>query len=728
MKTTLLFTSFLRFAALCGAAVLALAAPSSRAADPGVPPTIYNFNVFGMASINRGETATLNWSISDATSVSISPDVGDVTGTWQVTVAPQVTTTYVLTASNSAGTVTRTRTITVIALPQIAAFTASAATVEAGAPATLSWNVAEATSVSIAPGIGAVTGTSVTVHPTKSTTYTLTATNASGSVTKTVTVQVPEPPAVVHSLTASPAVAYPGQPVTLTWEVTGTESLWMSADNGGDPGSMNFKRSTVVHPQVSTRYVISAWSPVNGSVAKAVHVEVSLPPPPTIGSFTATPATMPKGSTTTLAWTTAGATEVSIAADLGTSPGVVTGNSLAVSPTATTTYTLTAKNITATVTATLTVTVLQPPTIQSFAAVPASITLGESTQLQWAVTGATGVSISANLGASPGVVTGNSVTVSPTGTTLYTLTANGPGGTITQTIPVNVSTPVPLPVIASFTASPETISSGSSTLSWSVTGATSLSIMANVGGNPGIVTGTSYAVSPTQTTIYTLSATNATGTVTKTKTVTVTSPGSGVVIHSFTATPNSVTPGQPVLLQWVVSGTSSLWMSADNGGDPGSMNGKTSHVVHPLVTTRYAISAWDPQQGTVGKSVIVTVVPAPPPPAIAAVEEATIVVAAEGMPEGAVDAALVVLEDGVTVATVASRTGGMIEGAFNLTMPASVTRCLVSNLPADAGYTVTAAAVEGGVRVNFAPGGALLTSAEGRLAVEVSAGGVVAMQ
>ena len=76
------------------------------------------------------------------------------------------------------------------------------------------------------------------------------------------------------------------------------------------------------------------------------------------------------------------------------------------------------------------------------------------------------------------------------------------------------------PVISSFTASPSVIAPGqSSTLSWSVSGATSLSISPGVGP----VTGTSVSVSPATTTEYTLTASNAAGTATARTTVTVTS-------------------------------------------------------------------------------------------------------------------------------------------------------------------------------------------------------------
>jgi hypothetical protein len=77
-----------------------------------------------------------------------------------------------------------------------------------------------------------------------------------------------------------------------------------------------------------------------------------------------------------------------------------------------------------------------------------------------------------------------------------------------------------VPTISSFTASPASISpfdgGGSATLSWSVASASSLSIS-----GLGAVIGNSVQVSPSQTTTYTLTASNAQGSVTAQTTVTV---------------------------------------------------------------------------------------------------------------------------------------------------------------------------------------------------------------
>ena len=74
--------------------------------------------------------------------------------------------------------------------PVIDSFAATPSSIEAGGSATLSWSVTGATSLSIEPGVGAVTGTTFTVRPTTTTTYTLIAGNAVGTSQATATVTI----------------------------------------------------------------------------------------------------------------------------------------------------------------------------------------------------------------------------------------------------------------------------------------------------------------------------------------------------------------------------------------------------------------------------------------------------------------------------------------------------------------------------------------------------------
>lgn len=80
----------------------------------------------------------------------------------------------------------------------------------------------------------------------------------------------------------------------------------------------------------------------------------------------------------------------------------------------------------------------------SFSVSATSITSGQSVTLTWSTTNATTASIDQGIGA---VATSSTKVVSPTATTIYTLTATGAGGTVTQSVTVTVlgTTPVTPP-------------------------------------------------------------------------------------------------------------------------------------------------------------------------------------------------------------------------------------------------------------------------------------------
>lgn len=99
----------------------------------------------------------------------------------------------------------------------------------------------------------------------------------------------------------------------------------------------------------------------------------------------------------------------------------------------------------------------------------------------------------------------------------------------------------PAPVISSFTASPASVQLGTpSTLSWSVSDATSLTI----DGGVGPVTGSNKVVTPGATTTYTLSATGSGGSVTRAVTVTVTAPATVLDVACSGASCGAVSASQ----------------------------------------------------------------------------------------------------------------------------------------------------------------------------------------
>src|SRR5207302_2434460 len=115
---------------------------------------------------------------------------------------------------------------------------------------------------------------------------------------------------------------------------------------------------------------------------------------PAIVRFEATPTNILSGESSTLSWATTGATRVSIS---GVGDNLPSNGSRVVSPTQTTTYTLTAVGSggsTVTAPVTVTVTTGQSSRILQFSLNPTTINVGGSSQLCWQVENATTVSIS----------------------------------------------------------------------------------------------------------------------------------------------------------------------------------------------------------------------------------------------------------------------------------------------------------------------------------------------
>lgn len=155
-------------------------------------PTINTFST-SASTIPAGSFADLSWQVSNASSVSIS-GIGGVGASGSTRVWPGATTTYTLTATSSAGSVSSSVVVNVVQAPVFRSVNASPASMQPGQAARLSWQVDNANSYQLDQGIGAVPGTWAWVWPGSSTTFTLTATNTvngvsvSRSTTVTVTV------------------------------------------------------------------------------------------------------------------------------------------------------------------------------------------------------------------------------------------------------------------------------------------------------------------------------------------------------------------------------------------------------------------------------------------------------------------------------------------------------------------------------------------------------------
>jgi 3D (Asp-Asp-Asp) domain-containing protein len=258
-------------------------------------PIVINFDV-NPAVINSGASAALIWSVSNANAVSIDQGIGGEPLTGNKLVSPTDTTTYTLTASGPAGTVTKSVVLSVNA-PIVAVFNIDPNIIAVGSLATLHWDVTGATSVSIDQGIGDVplVGSKV-VYPYYTTAYTLTASSSCCSVSKAAVLTVGNyypyqlpfgypyglPPTypyrygypyihgpIIDIFNISPSTSPAGYTVILSWHVTGANTVIISGI-----GMVPSSGSVSVSPGTTTTYVLTAindFASTTGSVTVQVQ-------------------------------------------------------------------------------------------------------------------------------------------------------------------------------------------------------------------------------------------------------------------------------------------------------------------------------------------------------------------------------------------------------------------------------------------------------------------------
>lgn len=314
-------------------------------------PTITSF-VAASPTINLGESTTLTGVFAGGAGVITPGNLAATSGT-AVTVSPTSTTQYTLTVTNGAGTtITSTVTVTVIIPPPtITSFVASSPTITQGNSTMLTGVFAGGTGV-ISPGnISVTSGAAVSVSPASTTKYTLTVTNsAMVSITASVTVTVNPPPPSITSFVAGSPTIEAGQSDTLTAVFVGGTAVIT-------PGNITATSGTAVtvSPAATQTYTLTL-TPTGGGANLTAQTTITVNPAPSITSFTAVPATITSGQSSTLTGVFANGTGVITG---GASPIDATSNTgVSVSPTTTTTYTLTVTPpIGNAITATATVTV-----------------------------------------------------------------------------------------------------------------------------------------------------------------------------------------------------------------------------------------------------------------------------------------------------------------------------------------------------------------------------------
>jgi hypothetical protein len=145
------------------------------------------------STIDQGQSSTLNWSSTDASSCTVSGGwIGSRVTTGSEVVSPAVTTSYNINCIGDGGSASASVTVTVNEPPAVIQptlnLTASPSSVSRGSTITLNWSSTDASSCSASgdwSGLKATTG-SASIVINGSLTFTLTCTGDAGSVSGSV--------------------------------------------------------------------------------------------------------------------------------------------------------------------------------------------------------------------------------------------------------------------------------------------------------------------------------------------------------------------------------------------------------------------------------------------------------------------------------------------------------------------------------------------------------------
>ncbi len=259
----------------------------------------------------------------------------------------------------------------------------------------------------------------------------------------------------------------------------------------------------------------------------------SAQPAPVI-AFSTSATTITVGQQAVLQWTTTGASTVTISPPISSTPLPLSSEGFLIQPTVTTSYMLTATGAGGTSTASVSINVAPQNTlvINNFTAMPATVSAGQVTTLNWATSNATSLSISPVIPIAeetgPLPLSG-SAPVTPTQTTTYTITATGANNSTTiATVQVTVTS-----MTLGLSASPASVSPGqTATLSWQTGGGVNhLTIDNGIGDVSSQLPNGSVTVQPNTSTTYTATASGAGGSIQQSATVSVQAATTGTLKH-----------------------------------------------------------------------------------------------------------------------------------------------------------------------------------------------------
>jgi hypothetical protein len=311
----------------------------------------------------------------------------------------------------------------------------------------------------------------------------------------------------------------------------------------------------------------------------------------------------------------------------------------------------------------------------TFAAKSTAINPGQSIVFTWTTNGATSCAASGGSGADawagsePTSSTGTTIgPISAAGSYSYTLTCIGAGGSVADSLNVDVTaSTVPPTVVVDISVTPQTIGVGTAaSLAWSTANATACTASGSwSGAQPllGSAVSTGTLTSPGVYS-YTLTCSGAGG-VSGTGTASVTVSADIGVVTKFVASPSAIQIGQSTVLSWTSTGATSCTASGGTGTDGWGGQvaiSSTGTSVGPIAvpgTYVYALACTG--TGGVGAPSTTTL--------IVSTTSAASVVAFEATPSTIVVGGSSLLDWLTTGATSCTATGGTGSDGWNGTMP-----------------------------------------------------------
>jgi PKD repeat protein len=257
------------------------------------------------SAVAAGQSATLTWSSTNATSCSASEGWSGTRSTsGSQAVTPTATTTYILTCMGIGGVAAASVLVTMTTLVPAVSLSASPASIASGASSMLTWSSTDAGSCTASGGWSGTKATSGTlaVSPTSTTTYGLSCTGSGGTGSQSTTVTVAAPSAITASLVASRTSGV--APLYVFFDATGTtasattrpfhelEYQWNFGDEASGswsatPGMPNASRNLATGPvaahvfETPGTYTVSL-TVLDGGAPATKSVQITVTDPDTV--------------------------------------------------------------------------------------------------------------------------------------------------------------------------------------------------------------------------------------------------------------------------------------------------------------------------------------------------------------------------------------------------------------------------------------------------------------